>query len=460
MAFRKKSVDLQKLRNSLHGLFLILSLQGFADPQLIIEPFSAPIDQIVSIQIIDLQPHEKVKISAHLTDEKNRSWDSYALFEANEQGIIDLRRQAPLLGSYLEIDPMGLFWSMQLSEDAKERTCYLHSSMEPISVEIAAELKDQNALKSKVIRQIAFPGIQKIPVSEEGLVGNFFLPKGNGPFPGIIVLGSSDGGIPPDAYVSQFANQGYAALGLAYIKEKGLPQKFVGVRLEYFQRAIEWMKKRRELQADRLMICGFSMGGTTALLVASHYPEIKGVISASGRGIVTLEEYSCKETGLLCSPYTFQGKPLPFVLTQFPPAKEDTAQTSYFLSVYLSSIFRMTEEEIEKTAIPVEKINGPILMFAGLDDRRAGAAILSDIAYKRLATHPFSFPYQLITYSGAGHLIGTYALPYTPATNMNFSIPPLKTLYNVGGISKCNAEATIDCWKETFKFLRDVSELE
>ena len=200
------------------------------------------------------------------------------------------------------------------------------------------------------------------------------------------------------------------------------------------------------------------MGGTTPLLIASHYPEITGVIAVSGRGILSLEEYSCKEQGFLCSPYSFQGKPLPYMQTQFPPPRKESSQTSYFLNVYLSSLFRLTEEEIEKTFIQVEKINGPILMFAGLDDRRAGSAILSDIAYKRLATHSFSFPYQLITYSGVGHLIGTYALPYTPATNMNFFIPPLNTLYNIGGIPKCNADATIDCWKQTFKFLEQIRE--
>lgn len=442
-------------RGLFSGLFLFLLMRAFAAPELMIDPLDAPIDQMVHIKVVGLEPDENVKLMAHLIDESNQSWDSYAIFQADENGTIDLSSHAPLSGTYAEVDPMGLFWSMELAKDAKEQTCFLHKSMAPLSLEMIAELKDGNRLVKRVTRQVTIPGIRKIPVLEEGLVGNLFLPEGEGPFPGIIVLGGSDGGFPPDAYVAQFANHGYAALGLAYLKEKGLPQEFVGLPLEYFYQAIKWMKKKNEVQADRLAITGFSMGGTSALLVASYYPEIKAVISVSGRGVLSLEEYSCKKSAFLCSPYSFQGKPLPFIPTEFPPPTEENSKTSYFLRVYLSSLFKLTDQEIEKVSIKVENIKGPILLFAGLDDRRAGAAILSDVAYKRLATHNFSHPYQFIAYGGVGHLFGTYCLPYTPSTNTNFLVPPLKAPYNIGGVPKSFADATVDCWKETFKFLKD-----
>lgn len=44
-------------------------------------------------------------------------------------------------------------------------------------------------------RLFVAPAVKKLAVREEGLAGTLFLPGGNGPHPGVIVVGGSRGGL-------------------------------------------------------------------------------------------------------------------------------------------------------------------------------------------------------------------------------------------------------------------------
>ena len=75
------------------------------DPSLFTEP--------VEIFISNLPPNVNVTLQALLKDENNHLWfSSSAIFQTNDEGIINLLTHAPVSGSYRGIDPMGLFWSM------------------------------------------------------------------------------------------------------------------------------------------------------------------------------------------------------------------------------------------------------------------------------------------------------------------------------------------------------------
>jgi tetratricopeptide (TPR) repeat protein len=76
------------------------------------------------------------------------------------------------------------------------------------------------------------------PLAEDGLLGVWFLPPGDGPHPAVIVLGGSEGGLPV-----AFCR---AAVGLAWLRDTrvgylglpGLSCGLVNIPLEYFGRAI------------------------------------------------------------------------------------------------------------------------------------------------------------------------------------------------------------------------------
>src|SRR5215469_9036252 len=92
--------------------------------QLEITPPTSLIDEPVCIRLSGVQPRQRVTLHAETLDGFRQRWQSAATFAADEQGIVDLSIQKPLAGSYQEIDPMGLFWSMSVIEKGKKQKVF------------------------------------------------------------------------------------------------------------------------------------------------------------------------------------------------------------------------------------------------------------------------------------------------------------------------------------------------
>jgi len=406
--------------------------------ELLVRPSVAAVHEKVTVEIKGLHPNQFVTCSASMKDEKGRVWKSKARFRSDKRGVVDLSKRPSIQGTYEGVEPMGLFWSMQLDDDEQDRSLFWHPSLEPMSIEIVAEPEGgEKEIKAKLIRQIVSKEVKKVPIREEGLVGTLFLPEGKGPFPSVIVLGGIEGGMPPDSYVVQLASQGYAALGLAYTGEPGVALEFADIPLEYFQTAINWLKLRKEIHPKRIALLGTSLGGVVSLLVASHTSDIKAVIALGGGG----ELFQPFEVDKSKPLFTYKNRPLAFLPYEAP----------YGL---VRSLFTHSAEKMEEAAIPVEKINGPILMMAGLDDHIFGSAILSNIAYNRLKAKHFKYPYHLIVYNGVGHLNALGSLPYCPTTINAIGIKPGEAVCNLGGNPQDSAKAQIDTWRQLLEFLR------
>jgi len=70
----------------------------------------------------------------------------------------------------------------------------------------------------------------------------------------------------------------------------------------------------------------------------------------------------------------------------------------------------------------------------------------------RLREHNFAHPYEHLSYSGAGHTVGT---PYWPQTMIEARHPVDGVLYAFGGNPASNAHATVDSWRCVKQFLRE-----
>jgi dipeptidyl aminopeptidase/acylaminoacyl peptidase len=113
---------------------------------------------------------------------------------------------------------------------------------------------------------------------KEGLRGFLYYPAEGGPFPGVIILGGSEGSL-FEGWARAFAANGFAALTLAWFAYPGLPEELVEIPLEYFDRAVAWMQARPQVRTGRLGLMGGSKGGELALLVASRNPAISAVVA-------------------------------------------------------------------------------------------------------------------------------------------------------------------------------------
>jgi pimeloyl-ACP methyl ester carboxylesterase len=127
------------------------------------------------------------------------------------------------------------------------------------------------------------------PVDESGLAGekirdpelsaDFFYPKGGKSLPVILAMDGSGGGFIPFKYMQLLALEGYAVLSVAYFKAPGRPEKLEEIPLEYFERAMRRIGRHPAVDSTRIIVLGVSRGAELALLLASQYPQIKGVVA-------------------------------------------------------------------------------------------------------------------------------------------------------------------------------------
>src|SRR4051812_40771598 len=76
--------------------------------EILVNPQDAPADSPVDLLVVGLPPDERATISLNTGDRC-----STAVFVADERGVVDLTRHAPVEGDYSGVDPMGLFWSLR-----------------------------------------------------------------------------------------------------------------------------------------------------------------------------------------------------------------------------------------------------------------------------------------------------------------------------------------------------------
>jgi dienelactone hydrolase len=407
------------------------------------------VDQPLEMRASGLSPGERVTMRLS-SIEPHLQWQSAAEFVADDAGEIDLSQDAPVSGSYDGADPMGLFWSMLLPPETYAKLMRGEIAPDPrwgveheIHLSLSAEAHTRAS--TELIRRFITANVKRTAIRERGVVGTMFHQQGERR-PGVIVLGGSGGGLDEFA-PALLANHGYAALGLAYFGFENLPQDLYEIPLEYFGNAIAWMRNRPEVDADRLVVMGASRGGELALLLGATFPEIRGVIAYVPSGVTWPgigRQYSPQPR----ASWTWRGKPVAFVPPAPPTAAEATGGAIAFTPWFLECL--KDSDAVTQAEIAVEKINGPVLMLSGKDDRMWPSAVLSEIAMRRLERHRFPHPYRHLSYDGAGHAI---TFPYTPSTITEIFHPVARSLMAFGGTPNGTAAAKADSWREVLKFL-------
>jgi len=235
------------------------------------------------------------------------------------------------------------------------------------------------------------------------------------------------------------ASHGYAALAVAYFGMEGLPQRLVGVPLDYLKKAIDWMGARETIDRRRLAVFGGSKGGELALLLASRFDVLKTVVAYVPSHVVW------QGIGGAGSSWTYQGQPVPYVPYKSMPSSRGANQPISFMPLYLGSLD--DKEAVARATIPVEKINGPVLVISGKDDQLWPSSIMADMVVARLKENRHPYKYEHLAYESAGHAIRTTYGPTTRSTG--------NAQMNLGGQPAANARAQADSWPKALTFLKD-----
>ncbi|MEP9359240.1 acyl-CoA thioester hydrolase/BAAT C-terminal domain-containing protein [Sphingomonas sp. KR3-1] len=285
----------------------------------------------------------------------------------------------------------------------------------------------------------ATPGLQGVPVHDDGLVATWYPPASGKRGPAILVLGGSEGGEGVSkALGRKFAEAGYGVLALAYFRTPGLPEQLQEIRLEYFRAATDWLARQPLVDAKKIGIWGASKGGEAVLLIASHDPRFHAVVAAVPSSVVW---QGINYTNFMDnkSSFSLDGKPMAYV-----PYDNSTGFKSV-LDLYQRSLAKAAA--YPDAVIPVERIAGPVLLISGADDAMWPSGPMSKQVIERLDAKHFRFAHRQLDYPNAGHSIAFPDAPTKPTGDT--------PMMQMGGTDAGNAAARIDAWKQTLAFFAD-----
>lgn len=387
---------------------------GAITPQLQVTPNQIRFDERFDVQVTRLRPGQEVTITSTFID-YSAPFTATATFVADTWGVVDLSAQQPTSGTWDVPDAMGLVWS------AQGRASYRPPISAPERILISTVVDNVEVSDEIVTRTILPEDRAPRRINEDGIVADYYAHGTEDRVPAVIVVGGSDGGISPytDLLASMLAAHGYATLALAYFNIGTLPTKLSQIPLEYFGDAIAWLQEQPGIDPERIGIVGVSRGGELALLLGSKYAEIKAVVSYVGSGYV-YPEWAGSSSDPTVPAWTWEGMSVP----------------------HLSS-FEPSEAELREAEIPVEQINGPVLLIGADDDRVWPSSYLSSIAWERLQREHHTWPDQFLRYPGAGH--GISVPPYAPVEWMSVA--------SLGGNAHSNATAIANCWPAVLQML-------
>ena len=380
-----------------------------ATPRIDARPELGPVDGPSSVTLSGFPPRREVTLRATLDDPRGRAWTSHAVFHSDASGVVDLASTAPTAGSYTGADAQGLLWSLG-PVGVAPKAPFDESSVSPLRVMFSAELDGASVATATVERTIVRSDCRVIAVKEDGLVGTLFQPAGDGPFPTVLVVGGSAG---REVFSGQcaalLAGHGYASLALSYFAAEGLPKDLVGIPLEYFGRAIGWLRARPCARGDGVAVVGRSRGGELALLLGATFPEVRAVVGYSPSDMVCggLRDNKSIEA----SAWTYREREVPH---RGPRAT--AAQAAEIMGkppIALRPFFELPVDPqvASAAAIPVERIRGPVVLFSGDDDRMWPASTMCDAVIARLEKHGHPHPFAHHRYPGAGHLLRAPCMP-------------------------------------------------
>lgn len=284
------------------------------------------------------------------------------------------------------------------------------------------------------------PPSEVIELRQQGLIANYYPAKLEGTGgPGLLMLGGSEGGL-SDGVADEaeaLRAEGISVLQLSFYRFDGQPQNLENIPLETFDRGLEWLSGRSEVDAGRIGVYGTSKGAEAALITASRHPELEAVVaivpsSVSWQGI----NWDFDERVPTAS-WTLNGEPYPAL----PYGAFDYRTGVY--SLYANGLEAVGDHP--EAVIAVEKTDAPMLLVCGGADALWPSCPMAEAIKERAdaAGHAVT----LLAYPEAGHGAGG-----RPADTLD---PATKDdTLDWGGTPATNNAAKADSWPRIVAFLK------
>ncbi len=371
---------------------------------------------------------------------------SYGRFRSDFDGTVSTARDAPLEGTWSVADPEGPLWSMIDDQGGSP------------DVSVFAQVGQGAPLELTWKRRSRISNSDILPVrGYKGVFGDLYLPPGQGPFPGLVVFGGSEGGLAVGkALATTFVNEGYLVLAISYFdpENPALPASLESIPLEYFGAAIEVLKEHPDLRAGRIGLVGQSRGGEGALLIGAQFnADVKAVIGLLPSGLIwpAWNAWDHPSWTVADAGVTF----VPSRQTQVDVTLNDAGIEVFSQSaVFRGSLALATPAELSAAEIAVEHIQGPVLLIGAQDDQVWPSCQLAQLAWNRLvdAGHTQRFPDdELACVANSGHTLSPANVGLPAGDSNEVVIAGVRFKY--GGTTQGNGQGNREAWRRSIRFL-------
>ncbi|XP_071348786.1 acyl-coenzyme A thioesterase 1-like [Trachinotus anak] len=391
-------------------------------------------DEPIQMKVSGLRSRQVVALRARSTDERGVVFTSLATYRADGSGEIDLNRDPSLRGNYVGVEPMGLLWSMRPVTLHKrfQKTNSLNPHVVKFSVH---EQEGEGRMLAEAINErfLIGDGVIWCPVKEGNIRGVLFTPPGAGPFPAVLDLYTFGGGL-SEKRASLLASRGFVVLTVALYGHDDMPRNIGEIHLDYFEEAIEFLKKQDKVGSKGVGVLSLSKSGDVALSIASYLPDVEATVWING---------CCANTAL---PLYYRKKQilpaLMFDVNKIIPTESGASMVKYGVNNPLA-------EENKATLVPIEQAKGHFLFAAAEDDLNWDSKAYMDEMVERLKHHGKE-NFESVCYPGAGHYLEPPYGPYCPSSFHGLAGKPVLW----GGEPRSHAAAEVHLWKKIQEFFR------
>lgn len=437
-----------KLHGRLTGYIrgMAFSAQQADEPWITATPRVCLHDVPTTLKAGGLPPHSPVTLSASLIDEKGIEICSCAHYVTDGAGNVDVRTAESVGGSYEGVFPAGLLTTLAPApHEFQSHRLFRRNTSLPWKIQVSVlnahqppGTKAEVMAKVEMERLLMGPGVRRLPVREGRVRGALYLPPGDGPFPGIIDMFGSIGGL-MEFRSALLASRGFASLSLAFFDYDDLPNTTENLDLSYFEEAVEVLLAVPEVIPDRCGAVANSRSGDILLSMATLLPAVKAVVGVSCSTIA------------LGSTLIYKGK----IFKQGYDMDQITFEKTN-RGPWVGSLQQQFTTD-NPAMIPVEEADEDthFLLAVGDDDPWGFQHSLAPFRERMLSHNRHNF--ETVLYPGTGHIIEP---PYNAFNYQSFHrhIPTKEHLtkgiiFQWGGKPHSTCTAQEDFWRRMRTFL-------
>ncbi|XP_028286749.1 acyl-coenzyme A thioesterase 4-like [Parambassis ranga] len=413
--------------------------------KLSVQPSRGLVDEKFVVLVQNAFPGFQLTVHAHHQCEDGHGWEAFGHYTADATGTVNVSEDPSLGGTYSGAEPMGLLWSLRPVPGSKPglrmRKKNVQTPMEiTVSVYQGHQTEgfvDQVPLTGVVVeRWYMAPGVQRIPISEDGLTATLFLPSGPGPFPGLLDLWGGGGQL-VEYRAALLASHGIASLALDYLTSKITMETGKMVDNQYFETAYRVLQQHPQVLGSRIAMLGLSFGTSVTLKMAvySQVVKLRCVVCISGSHVQPVDG-SVEQ-----------------ILSFFHKNADKTRFNEDNEAIWRDLLLPIPTDPSLK--VDVGRLQCPLLLVVGEDDQNWPAYESAMDMKEMMERAGNSHLLTILSYPNAGHLIEPPYTPHARASSFRTVSTRLKLMALWGGQTAEHSRAQEDSWKKMLAFLRE-----